>query len=453
MNTQLTSPAATSLTDLAAAAKSDRNRAVDAYRAVAMGAVAAGHWMAIAIGRDDDGGLITGNALTFQPSLGWVTWLFQVMPLFFVVGGFSSAMSLDASAARNGRDQDWVVARLRRMVSPAMVLAATWLGLLVFGTMFDAVAGTGLTPLLAAGAIGAAIPLWFLANYTIDTAIAPYLLPLFRRLPVLVAGAGLAAFAALEAIRLADLSGLLHYLPYTNWVLGWLLFQVMGFAWRDGLLPTGRQLAAIAVGLWALAIGAVALGPWPMAMVHFPGVVDSPTHPPSLALMLFGAAYSATALVFAPAVSSILARRQRAWAAVVGANSMAMSVYLWHLSAAAIAGALFYGLGWLPTAEVGTGLWWLQKLPLMTASLAILAAIVSVVARFERNALLAERTPWHGGPASMFATAIALSVGLKLWANPNIAFVVAGMVIVSVLWLTTLTDGSKLSVRTGARHI
>ena len=29
-------------------------------------------------------------------------------------------------------------------------------------------------------------------------------------------------------------------------MLGWLLFQVAGFAWRDGLLPTGRPLALIA---------------------------------------------------------------------------------------------------------------------------------------------------------------------------------------------------------------
>ena len=36
-----------SLGDLAAAAKPDRNRAVDVYRAVAMIAVAIGHWLAM----------------------------------------------------------------------------------------------------------------------------------------------------------------------------------------------------------------------------------------------------------------------------------------------------------------------------------------------------------------------------------------------------------------------
>ncbi len=85
--TTTTSP---SVADLAATTKSDRNRAVDFYRAAAMVAVAVGHWAAIAIAVGPDGDLITGNALEFAPSMSWITWLFQVMPLFFVVGGFSS---------------------------------------------------------------------------------------------------------------------------------------------------------------------------------------------------------------------------------------------------------------------------------------------------------------------------------------------------------------------------
>ena len=63
-----------------------------------------------------------------------------------------------------------------------------------------------------------------------------------------------------------------------------------GFAWRDGLLPTGRAMGAVAAGLWTAAVAAVTLGPWPTAMVHFPGLENSPTHPPTIALLLFGAA-------------------------------------------------------------------------------------------------------------------------------------------------------------------
>ena len=109
--------ASPTLDSLASQTKSDRNRAVDFYRVVAMLAVAVGHWLAmVAISRD--GELVSGNALEFIPSLGWSTWILQVMPLFFVVGGFSSAMSLDAHNRSGGNAQDWIAARLRRMLPP-----------------------------------------------------------------------------------------------------------------------------------------------------------------------------------------------------------------------------------------------------------------------------------------------------------------------------------------------
>lgn len=399
-----------SLSQLAAAASYDRNRAVDFYRAVAMGAVALGHWAAIALTVDGDGNLIGGNALEQAPFLAAISWLFQVMPLFFVVGGFSSAMSLDAHNRRNGRPQDWVAARLRRMLAPTAILAATWLALLVMGGL----AGVG--SLIITGAVAAAIPLWFLANYTVDTAIAPYLLPRFRRNPGLVAGAGVTLFLALEGARFAGVP----HLPQLNWVLGWLLFQMAGFAWRDGLLPTGKKLLVGAGALWLLAVAAVTVGPYPVSMVHFPGIGDlSPTHPPSLALMLFGSAYSATALAAAPRISRRLARPSsaKAWALVVAANGVAMSVYLWHFTAAVAAGGVLYLGGWLPTAAVGSGAWWLQKLPLFALSAVFLTGIVALVARFEQRSLLAPRTPWRGGAVSMSLLAALISTAVKLWTS------------------------------------
>ncbi|MEZ5227812.1 MAG: hypothetical protein R2710_14395 [Acidimicrobiales bacterium] len=150
-------------------------------------------------------------------------------------------------------------------------------------------------------------------------------LPALRRRPGLVVGGGIAAYLVLETLRFVDVPGL-HHLNHVNWVLGWLLFQVAGFAWRDGMLPTGGRMLTIAGGFWATAIAAVTIGPYPTSMVHFDGIVNSPTHPPSLALMLFGAAYSATAIAVAPAISRFLAGNARVWSAVVGANAVAMSV-------------------------------------------------------------------------------------------------------------------------------
>src|SRR5688500_6897708 len=78
---------------VAALTPTDRNRAVDFYRAAAMAVVAVGHWLGMVVVLND-GELDGGNLLDFSPEYGWVTWIGQVMPLFFFVGGFASATSL-----------------------------------------------------------------------------------------------------------------------------------------------------------------------------------------------------------------------------------------------------------------------------------------------------------------------------------------------------------------------
>jgi hypothetical protein len=145
------------MTSLAAAAPPARNRAVDCYRAVAMLAVALGHWAAIAVSTSGDGGITAGNALELAPRMAWTMWLFQVMPLFFVVDGFASAMSLDSHSQRSSLGaSDWIAGRMRPMLAPAAMLAVAWLGLMLAGS------AVGAGAILAMGAVAAAAPLWFL---------------------------------------------------------------------------------------------------------------------------------------------------------------------------------------------------------------------------------------------------------------------------------------------------
>ncbi len=107
----------------AAATPTDRNRAVDLYRAAAMAVVAVGHWLGMVV--VIEGGEVTGgNLLDWSPQYGWITWIGQVMPLFFFVGGFASATSLRSAERRGVRPADWIATRLHRMVTPAAALAA-----------------------------------------------------------------------------------------------------------------------------------------------------------------------------------------------------------------------------------------------------------------------------------------------------------------------------------------
>ena len=77
---------------LATQTPDDRNRYVDFLRALSILFVISGHWL-IATAYYDNGTLVPGDMLAIEPWTRWLTWLFQVMPIFFIVGGFSIASS------------------------------------------------------------------------------------------------------------------------------------------------------------------------------------------------------------------------------------------------------------------------------------------------------------------------------------------------------------------------
>lgn len=88
-----------------------RNRVVDVWRAVAILVVVLGHWLAASIWRMPDGEIALLNSLEWVPYAAWVTWLVQVMPVFFLVGGYANARALARVLDGEERRRDWVTAR------------------------------------------------------------------------------------------------------------------------------------------------------------------------------------------------------------------------------------------------------------------------------------------------------------------------------------------------------
>ncbi|MDP1807320.1 MAG: hypothetical protein Q8K72_19235, partial [Acidimicrobiales bacterium] len=86
---------------VAAATPARRERYVDFLRVFSLAVVMVGHWLMAGI-EWRDGRLVAGNVLEAAPAAQWLTWVFQIMPVFFVVGGFSNTASWTA-AARDGR--------------------------------------------------------------------------------------------------------------------------------------------------------------------------------------------------------------------------------------------------------------------------------------------------------------------------------------------------------------
>ena len=164
------------LRQLAERTPAGRERYVDLLRALAITMVVLGHWGVTVIGRDADGQATGHSALG---DLRWaypLTWLAQVMPVFFLVGGYANAASLTRLRARGGDATGWLLDRSARLVRPTSTL------LLVL-TAAAAVAWLrGADPTRIREVFWfATIPLWFLVAYLAVVALTPPMYALHRR--------------------------------------------------------------------------------------------------------------------------------------------------------------------------------------------------------------------------------------------------------------------------------
>ena len=96
----------------------ERDRLLDLLRLVAMGTVVAFHWLVPVVVRTGDGVEIT-LGLDGQRHA-WVTWLLQLMPVFFLVGGAVAFHSL--RQPRRVGYGSWLVRRVERLSWPVLPL-------------------------------------------------------------------------------------------------------------------------------------------------------------------------------------------------------------------------------------------------------------------------------------------------------------------------------------------
>ena len=399
--------------ELAAATPARRERYVDFLRVFSLAVVMFGHWLMAAV-EWHDGRLVARNVLETAPATQWLTWIFQIMPVFFVVGGFSNTASWTA-AARDGRTYgDWLGARLVRLVRPVLAFAVVWSG----GVVGLAVAGVAPADVRARSI---AQPLWFLAVYVVVVAVAPATVAAQRRWGLGVAAALAAGVATVDVARWS------FGVPLVGWAnlgLVWLFAHQLGVAWRDGAFAgwsRRRIVAAAGLGLGGLFVLTGLCG-YPHSMVGGVGEARSNMFPPSLAIVALAVWQFAVALLVRPPVDRWL-DRPWAWRAVVAANGMAMTVYLWHLTALVVVAGLLLPSGVLPPAAVGSTAWWAWR-PVWIVALAV--ATVPLVAVFARVEL---RRPAAGAVTGARAAVAALLVAAGMsflartgFVNPGFPF-------------------------------
>ena len=363
---------------LATATPGHRNRIVDFWRAVAIIVVVFGHWLAASIWLQPDGEIALLNSLEWVPYAGWVTWVVQVMPIFFLAGGYANAKSLTGMGDGNAVRRDWITTRVRRLFTPVVPLLLVWVALILVLRPFLP------SEVVFAGAMAATVPLWFLAVYLVLIAAAPMTFSWWRRSGVRsIVGLAAAAVAIDLARFVLDVPGI----GWINFIFVWAAVHQIGYWWagRDSGVQIRPAFGwSLAAGALTLLIGLTWIGWYPVAMIGVPGAGLTNMAPPTAALLVLGAIQAGMIWGTQPVVGRLMAH-PRAWHGVVAVSGVMMTVYLWHLSAMSLVAAAGLNTfnGVLFSIEPGTAQWWLTRplwlLVLTTAT----GALVAIFARFE----------------------------------------------------------------------
>jgi len=369
-----------------AATPPHRDRTVDALRALAIGGVILGHWLvtALVLSPSRAGGTVhDASPLASLPALTPLSWVFQTLAVFFLVGGYAAARSY------TGDYLSWLRKRLTRLTRPVAVFVAVWVPLAIalsLGGMPHATERTVLTLVLD--------PLWFLGVFAVLTALTPLAVAMVRRLGAFAACVPAAVVAAVDLVRFG--LGGPSWVGWVNVAAGWMVPYLLGIAWARGSFRGWRVPALMLAGGAAATAALVLWAGYPASMVGVNGQAISNLNPPTLAAVTFGIAQVGLALLLREPLARWM-RRPLAWAAIATVNLSAMTLYLWHQTAflaVTMAGQAIGRLPGLLTAPSST-LWIAERLAWLPAFGAALAVLWLVFHRAERPpSARVVRWPW-----------------------------------------------------------
>ncbi|GGM16885.1 acyltransferase family protein [Nakamurella endophytica] len=373
-----------------------RDPYADFLRSVALMVVVLWHWCFTILIWTDDGPTAT-SPLGFTSGLWILTWLLQVLPLFFAVGAYVHLKAWERASARGERIWHFALRQVRELAVPSAALLATWVVLgIVVGSVFD-IGWIGRAVLLVVS------PLWFVAAYLALVALMPLTVWLHRRFDtvVLVVLGGMAVVVDLLRFR--------YHVPYVEWAnmlfvwgfafqLGYFHERLAGLDRPEARTPSGRvdwaaQTPQTRRTAWALTltglfglVGLVFSGLYPGSMVGVPGQ-GSNMAPPTLCIV----ALTAFQLGFAELIRPVTVRALAAgggFARVTGlVTAFALPLFLFHTTGMALSRAVEWTIfGNRTEAVVPTLSWWLLRpVAVVGPLLATLPVIYLFVRRHRRH--------------------------------------------------------------------
>ncbi|WP_052226769.1 acyltransferase family protein [Microbacterium mangrovi] len=348
-----------------------RDRAVDLVRAACVVCVVTLHALMVGVTVSSAGPSFV-NAADDASWIVPVSWLLQVMPLFFVIGGFSGATALRRMRGRGQDATAFVAGRVRRLLLPAAVTIGS------AGAVLAVLTTLGISPdLVRLAGFRYGQPLWFLGVFLACQALLPALLRCHDRAPLRTLGALAAAAVAVDVMR--QVSGI-EVIGFVNLAFVWLALQQVGLFLADGSIDrlAVRTRVLAAAGAVSLLAAAIVAGVYPPDLV-------AAINPPTTALLLVGIAHTALFSLGRGMLDRFAARPAPA-AFTRFLSGRAMTVYLWHMPVLlAMAGitALVAMLCGIPLPTPGSGGWWASRPLWLAVAFAGTLVVTMSLARFE----------------------------------------------------------------------
>lgn len=323
------------------------SRVPDGVRALALLFVITAHCLAWT--RLNNHGLT--NIIQFKPDLWWVTWIVQIMPLFFFFAGTGlSKFGQEKSGKR-------YLMRGFMLLSPATLMF-----------VFSALVGLGMLPTknsVVAQNVGLLLVqlTWFLAVYVLIVAITPFL-SRFTSIGGIALWLGLVS--GIDALRIHVNPGL----GWLNMVVVWSLFAVVGMRIKD-LQKSPKVIVFLGfIVAWLCAWAGIHFGPYSKALISVPGVPGlSNLGPPSIVLACAGIG-QIFLVISGWAVLEKLFSNRFVWTVIGGFGMRSMQMYLHQMVFIMLGVAPFIAIESYPPAA---GLiWWLEHLLVLTFVIACL---------------------------------------------------------------------------------
>jgi hypothetical protein len=231
--------------------------------------------------------------------------------------------------------------------------------------------------------------LWFLGVYLVVLAFVPALTRMQSGRAVAATVVSLlAAAATFDAVRIivdAPMSAV------ANFLIVWLIPVTIGVGYARRLI-TVRWAWAVAASAFAAQVVLAIIGPYDVSLVVTGTERMSNVTPPTLLLALH-CTWMSFAFVASASAIRRWAARPRVWHAVAVGNGGAMTLYLWHIPAIAVAAFTMNALGFDAYDVHAQGFWAHLALRAVVFA-AVMAAAFRLLSPLEHR-----RLPWWDTPA------------------------------------------------------